>query len=689
MLKSCTGTARSMGRWIGFAAAALVVACGGGGSSAVGEPAPPAPEVPTVQAPAPVPAPVLVPVNLGSLAVVAGRPGGSGYLDGNGSEARFQFSNNGVVTDAAGNVFVTDGNAFIRRITPQGQVSTLATGVTGGRALAMDKGGNFFVADERNSRILKVSAAGVVTTYAGSAGEGSVDGPAAVARFLSPQGLALAADGTLYVSEYAGTIRRISPDGVVSTLAGQAHASGDVDGPGAQARFQNPGSLALDAQGLLFVSDNRSVRTVDAAGNVATVARFGNMDGAGSLAVRDGVIYVRSGATGAVLQISGSALAPVAGPGPAGFADGAAADARFAGPGGMAFDGNGNLYFVDGFNNAVRKLDPKGMVSTLAGSPVITGRTDGPAATASFFFPDSLAQDGAANLYVSDKQNNAIRQISNGNVSTFVAVNDGLSLVGPSGLISDREGNLDVLLTGPAVLRHVDATGSLGAAVPTGGEACTPFCFNGYGRGNVVRTGDGAFYVSDPVLNLIRRIEADGRRSVFAGAQQNAMSRYGPNGPGSYPPGTYAVDGTGLAASFDAPSGLALDAAGNLYVADSRNNVIRRITPAGVVSTYAGVAGPPGDADGPAGAARFNFPVGLALDAAGNLYVADRDNALVRKITPMGVVTTVAGQRGKRGVVAGALPATLNRPFGLLLGNQGELYVTDTAEHVILRIALP
>ena len=484
-------------------------------------------------------------------------------------------------------------------------------------------------------------------------------------------------------------IRKISPDGVVSTLAGQARARGDVDGAGAQARFESPGPLALDAQGRLLVSDFRSVRTVDAAGNVSTLARFGNQDGAGSLTVRDGQIYVRSAATGAVLKITGGVLTPVTGPGPAGFADGAAADARFYGDGGMAFDASGNLYLVDGFNNAVRKLDPQGIVSTLAGAPVITGRTDGPAATASFFLPDSLAQDGAANLYVSDKQNSAIRKIANGIVSTFIAVHDSLGLVAPSGLVSDREGNLDVLLTGPAVLRHVDATGSLGAALASGGEACVPYCFNGYGRGNVVSAGGGAFYVSDPALNLIRRIEPDGRRSVFAGAQQNYMSRYGPNGPGSYPPGTYAADGTGLAASFDAPSGLALDAAGNLYVADSGNNTIRRITPAGVVSTYAGVAGPPGDADGPAAAARFNFPIGLAMDAAGNLFVADRENALVRKITPAGMVSTVAGQRGKRGIVAGALPSTLNRPLGLLLGAQGELYVTDMAEHVILKITLP
>lgn len=682
MSKYNNGALRKAGRWIGVAIAALVVACGGGGgggAGAVNQPGPPVAEVGLEQPP-----PASVPVNPGTLEVVAGRPGGQGNLDGNGRDARFVLTTNGIVADPAGNVFLTDGDTRIRRITPQGQVSTVATGVTNGRAIAIDSEGNFFVVDGPGNRILKVSAAGAVTPYAGTGVAGSTDGPAAVAQFRFPQGLARAADGTLYVADSAGTIRRIGRDGVVSTLAARNSADGT------QVRFLSASSLALDGA-ILVVSDGQAVLTVDSAGNVMTAARFSNTDSAGAVAVRDGVIYVRSVATSAVLKISGGTLVAVTAPGFSGFIDGAAADARFAGPGGMAFDGSGNLYLVDAFNSAVRKLDLQGKVSTLAGSPGSDGRVDGAAALASFSFPDSLAQDAAGNLYVSDYLNSAIRKIANGSVSTLVDSRAGgtSDLARPSGLVSDSEGNLDVLLAGAASLRHVSAAGVLGTLVPTGGQSCLPFCFNGFGRGNLVRDGGGGFFVTDPQLNVIRRINAQGNASVIAGSPSPSSSRSGPNGPGSYPQGTYSADRPGAAASFDSPAGLERDGAGNLYVADSRNNTIRKITPAGVVSTYAGVAGPPGDADGAAATARFNYPVGLALDAAGNLYVADRDNALVRKISPQGVVSTVAGQRGIRGVATGPLPAALNQPFGLLLGSRGELFVTDTAERVVLKLLLP
>jgi len=706
------GAGRAMRRWIGISAAALLVACGGGGGSGVApnepaapvlaipiQPAAPPSDIPTQPAP---PDPV---TQLGALSLVAGRPGGSGYVDGAGPTARFDLRlDGGVVADAVGNVFVADGDDRIRRITPEGEVSTLASGVTNGRALAMDRQGNFFAVDEKNNRILKIDAAGVVTTYAGSTMAGSVDGPAAAAQFSSPAGLAVGPDGSVYVGEAANhTIRKISPDGMVSTLAGQPGRLGYADGPGPQALFERPRSLALDGSGNLLVADNGAIRRVDPQGNVVTLLQVPATAGLGSLAVRNGVIYVSTRADGRIFMLSGAALVPVAGKAPSGYADGMAAQAQFSGAGGgMAFDASGNLYVADAVNSAVRKLDSQGTVSTLAGSPTITGSTDGPAASASFWFPDSLAQDGTGSLYVTDYENHTVRRIAQGLVSTFAGTPGVRAnypiwysqtlLTFPSGLVSDREGNLEVLESLTLRLHHVSSTGELGTFTSSGGGSayCQPFCGGGRQHGAVVRDASGGYYIGDTHYNVIRRIDASGRASVFAGtpARANTSERpYIAGGP--YPPGTYSVDGTGSAASFDAPGGLALDAAGNLYVADSRNNTIRKISAAGVVTTFAGVAGPAGNADGPAAMARFNHPVGLALDAAGNLFVADRDNALVRKITPAGVVSTVAGQRGKRGVAAGTLPGSLNKPSGLLMGNQGELYLTDTAEHLVLKIRLP
>jgi secreted PhoX family phosphatase len=325
----------------------------------------------------------------------------------------------------------------------------------------------------------------------------------------------------------------------------------------------------------------------------------------------------------------------------------------------------------------VRKLSTQGVVSTFAGAPLRIGATDGNASDASFWTPDSLAFDPSANLYVSDFNNHAIRKIAGGVVSTFAAVTNPLSVgkvAYPTGMLTDSAGRLDVLLADFGLyLVSVDATGKFGAPRSTGtfikgtGVHFSPAA----NRGAMVRDAAGNLYLTDQNYHVVRKVDAAGNASVVAGEI---------GVPG-------ATDGTGAAAHFQAPVGLAIDAAGNLYVADTGNHAIRRITPAGVVSTWAGLLATSGDADGTLAAARFNMPWQLAFDAAGNLLVTDQGNSLVRKITPAGVVSTVAGQRGKHGVTLGSLSAaTLNTPAGILVGSQGEIYLTDTAENVVLKI---
>jgi streptogramin lyase len=170
---------------------------------------------------------------------------------------------------------------------------------------------------------------------------------------------------------------------------------------------------------------------------------------------------------------------------------------------------------------------------------------------------------------------------------------------------------------------------------------------------------------------MIRRIAADGSVTTFAGSS-------GARGN---------TDGAGTAATFSAPLGLAIDAAGNLYVADAMNHTIRKITSAGVVSTLAGSAGVPGYADGTGTGALFNYPAGLAVDAAGNVYVADRSNNVIRKVTPAGVVTTLAGLQGVSGATDGAGSLALfNQPSGLVLDGAGNFYVTDTGNSTIRKL---
>ena len=171
--------------------------------------------------------------------------------------------------------------------------------------------------------------------------------------------------------------------------------------------------------------------------------------------------------------------------------------------------------------------------------------------------------------------------------------------------------------------------------------------------------------------DTIRKITPAGVVTTFAGTAGQSGS----------------ADGTGAAARFTNPEGTAVDGAGNVYVADTFNDTIRKITPAGVVTTLAGTAGQGGSADGTGAAARFAFPTGVAVDGAGNVYVADTDNDTIRKITPAGVVTTLAGTAGQSGSADGTgAAARFNSPFGLAVDGAGNIYVADEDNDAIREI---
>ena len=280
-----------------------------------------------------------------------GRPGGGpGYADGTGSAAQFRMPN-GVAVDGAGNVFVADyDNCTIRKVTPAGVVTTLAgiagtSGTNDGtdsaarfcgpQGVAVDNMGNLFVADSGNCTIRKVTPAGVVTTLAGSAGNpGSADGTGVAARFLWPGGVAVDRAGNVFVADGYNTIRKVTLAGVVTTLAGLASDScGSADGTGSAARFCSPCGVAVDSAGNVFVADsgNNTIRKVTPAGVVTTLAGSAGDYGYGS-------------------------------------ADGTGSAARFYYPCGVVVDDAGNLFVADTQNNAIRKVTPEGVVTTLAGS---------------------------------------------------------------------------------------------------------------------------------------------------------------------------------------------------------------------------------------------------------------------------------------------------------------------------------
>ena len=328
------------------------------------------------------------------ITTLAGAPGNNAYADGTGSGARFGYPM-GIGVDPAGNIYVADsGNQLIRKVTPAGAVSILAghPGVTGTldgtgtaalfsdpRGLVVDPSGNVFVADTGNNTIRKITPAGVVTTVAGNPqSSGSVDGTGPGALFDTPWGLALDASGNLYIADTGNsTIRKMTPAGVVTTLAGTPGIVGNADGAGANARFNNPLGIAVDPSGDVIVSDtnNFTLRRISPTGVVTTIA----------------------GAAG----ISGDA-------------DGTGGAARFNFATGIAADASGNIYIAC-TSYTVRLLAPSGAVTTLAGVAGTYGTSDGTGASARFGVLEGIAVDAAGNVYISDTGNDTIRTgVANG-----------------------------------------------------------------------------------------------------------------------------------------------------------------------------------------------------------------------------------------------------------------------------------
>lgn len=320
--------------------------------------------------------------------------------------------------------------------------------------------------------------------------------------------------------------------------------------------------------------------------------------------------------------------------GNAGAADGSGSTARFNQPSGAAVDSAGTVYVADAFNNIIRKITSAGVVTTLAGSAGENGSLDGTGSAARFNHPTSVAVDGAGNVYVADYGNHTIRKISSTGVVT--------TLAGSVGVTGSTDG------TGGAALFY-------------------------YPEGVAV-DGSGNVYVADSYNETIRKITPGGTVTTFAGTAGSSGSS----------------DGTGSAARFFGPYSLAVDGSGSICVSDFGNHAIRKITPSGVVTTLAGLAGSSGSSDGTGSAARFSNPAGLAVDLSGNIYVADSDNHTIRKVTAAGVVTTLAGSAGVIGSTDGTGSAALFfSPNGLAVVGSSYIYVTDFGNSTLRKGILP
>ena len=303
-----------------------------------------------------------------------------------------------------------------------------------------------------------------------------------------------------------------------------------------------------------------------------------------------------------------------AGNGGYGATNGSVTTATFRNPVGVAVASNGDVYVADNTNHRIRKISG-GIVTTFAGNDV-AGSNDGPAVSSTFNYPNDLAFDSNGNLIVADRENNKIRKIA------------------PDGTVSTLAG-----------------TGAIGSA---DGNASTATFYQPYG---IAIDANDNIFIADSANNKIRKISNTGVVSTFAGTGFSGLA-----------------NGNGNVAAFSAPVKIAFDSAGNLYVTDYNNNKIRKITPAAVVSTFAGAT--QGFLDGPSTTAKFDQPVGICVDTSGNVYVSDAGNSKIRKITQAGMVSTIAGTT--QGFLDGhASVAKFYRPYDIEFDNNGNFLIAD------------
>ncbi len=637
-------------------------------------------------------------VGSGTLTTVAGT-GKSGFSGDGGpaTSARVNYPQ-GVAVDAAGNVYIADTyNSVIRKVTVASGVITTVAGTPanfgysgdGGPAVqallnrpfsvALDSAGNFYIADYGNWVIRKV-ANGTISTVAGNnalgpgyAGDG---GPANQAELNYPRGVAVDSGGTnIYIADtYNSRIRKVA-NGTITTVAGNGTQGNLGDGgPATQAEINRPFGVAVDSAANLFIADayNYSVRKV-ASGTITTVAGSGTsgftgdggaatsarlnspgsvvVDGSGNLYIADVQnCRIRKVAASTITTVAGGAGGGEAGGGIWGYAGdhGPATLAELYQPGAVAVDHSGNLYIADTYNYVIRKVTPDGTITTVAGTGNFGYTGDGGQATsATLDVCYGVAVDAAGNIYIADTGNNAIRKVTvaTGVIST-VAGN------GAAGYYGDA---------GPATSAYLDQ----------------PYAVSVDAGGNI--------YIADFGNNVIRAVAAS-NNFIYTAAGDGYGAGQGA-GAGNF----YGDGGPANLAEFNGPSGVALDASGNLYIADSYNNAIRVVAANGLIFTLAGGnlnEGFSGDG-GPAASAQLAFPTGVAVDSSNNYYIADYDNLRVRKVTN-GVISTVAGsgRAGYAGDGGAATLAELQSPAGVAVDSAGNVYVAEDS-NMVVRMLVP
>jgi trimeric autotransporter adhesin len=610
----------------------------------------------------------------GKIALIAGT-GVSGFSGDGKQAASAQISYpNGLAVDSSGNLFIADSlNNRIRKVSSSGIIITVAGNGTYGYSgdgtnatsaqlanpsgVSVDSAGNLFIADTGNNRIRKVSLSGIITTTAQ----------------LSTLGIAIDSAGNLFTVDPGGNcIRKISTSGTIISAAGNGTFgySGD-GGPATAAELWSPYGIAVDSMGNLFIADtnNQRIRKVSSSsGIIVTIA------GSDAGELGDG-----GQATSAVLNY----------------------------PFGVAVDSSGDFFIADTMNNRIRKVSSSGIIITVAGNGTYGYSGDGgQAASALLNYPRGAAMDAAGNLFVADTLNNRIRKVSFSGIITTMAGNgdfgyggDGgqavsAQLAGPTGVVVDSSGNLFIADCNNYRVRKMDSSGIITTVAGNG-----TFGYSGDGGTatsaqlslpkGVSLDSAGNLFVADALNNRIRKVSASGIITTVAGGGNP------PNGLGDGGPATSAI--------LAYPLGVAVDSAGNLFISDTDNNRIRKVNSSGIITTAAGngSSGYSGD-NGTAISAQLalstgvtmdelDLSTGIAMDSSGNLFIVDNANLRIRKVSASGIITTVAGNgsSGYSGDGGLATSANLNAPSGIALDSAGNLFIADTGNSRIRKVSKP
>jgi sugar lactone lactonase YvrE len=635
----------------------------------------------------------------------------SGYSENGPVSASELAGPSSVAVDSSNNIFVADtSNNVVREVNPQsGMITTVAGGaapvyynpLSGPADVAMDSAGDLFIADTYNNEVDEVDLATgqeAVVAGDGTAGDSGDGGKATNAELDYPEGVAVDSDGThLFISDtFNNVIREVKlaagPDGLltagsISTIVGNdalgAGYSGDYD-PAAGISGAATGAQLNGPVGIVWQSSTGDLFIADSGNNVIRKV----VPGSGGFLQGGGIITTYAGEYK-------DGLGGYSGDG------GPATSAQLNGPSGIALDGSGNLYIADSDNNRVREVLSNGTIEPFAGDGVAGGTADGAAiaaTSAELDDPSDVVVAGPNEVLIADTGNNVICKVVSGMISGFVGDGGdgdggdggpaaGAQLSTPAGLVV-HGGNLFIADSGNNVIREVNANnvittvvGGNGGLLYTNDDGPATAATLANPDGIAVQSLGGSLgddvFISDENFNVVRELNTvSGNMTTIAGTGES----------GALSSGDLATD-----AELAGPAGLALDGHGDLFIADSGNNVIRKVNLAsGTIMTVAGdgISGYSGD-KGLATAAEISDPTGVAVDSFGDIFIADSGNNLIREVLVNGTITTVAGGgTHKSPNYAGpATGAVLSNPTGVALDLSNDLFIADTGNDVIREVS--